>query len=344
MSKRVLAGWLIAMVTVAFGGSAVAQSIHIPGVGRLRAPSELRAPLRALGEAAREADRQSPPQPCGSRDRRRFPQDCRNDGRAITGAVPAPPVVSAADLEPVPGLVLPVQNGAVKLRVSASPGSMRYAVQAGYAWSNGDGVPQNLDQGLAWFREADRLQRVQNDTSLSEGIAEMLRIYGWTDVLLLLQKGQIYSSDPVIATFFYGRAAALNDVQGMAALGYTYEQRHNPTMQAYWCRKAYRTARDTGFREFEIDAVNYFCAPETFVDLVAPSEVAMNRTSNARAQASSDAIRHDVEAMNEFARAFAASAQSTPEDRHSSSAEGHMDHQIERNIRRDCIASGSTMC
>jgi hypothetical protein len=281
-------------------------------------------------------------EPCGTRDRRRFPQDCgqphsANDrSRTIITPVVAGP--------PIEGLVVPMQTPAARVTLSADPDSALYAVQAGYAWATGWGVPQNLPQGHLWFMEA---QRRDVDRQQATAIDEMLREYAISDPYLLLRKGQrtLNSRDNNrVSLFYFGRAAELGEIQGMAILGHLFEGRGEFSYQYYWCRKAYRSARDTGFRPAEIDAVNHFCAHETFRDIVLPSEIEMNRISTERGNAQEAQIRHDVAAMNAFARSFISSAQSSPEQRRSMSDEGFIDHQIERNIRRDCVASGSTMC
>ena len=131
----------------------------------------------------------------------------------------------------------------------------------------------------------------------------------------MLTRGQSYSSQNQweFARFYFGRAAHLGDVQGMAALGWVYGERFNdPALEVYWCRKAFLKAR-AAKKDFEIDAVNYFCPLQSFSALMTAKERAANQISINRAKATSGEIQRKAEDMAKLVFFLTASGEGHPQ-------------------------------
>lgn len=206
---------------------------------------------------------------------------------------------------PVTGLIRPRQilrEGVASL--NARGGTVREAVQIGFIWSYGEGVHPDFEQGLAWYREAERRQGLRHDLSMQNEIRLMLANYAETDVERLFNRGiaALARNGWQESLYFFGRAAELGNAQAMAALGYVYgEGRLNPRMQFFWCRRSFLAARASR-REHDLDAVNHFCPVITFADVMTARERAANPASIARARAKSGAIRREHDAMAALAR------------------------------------------
>ena len=252
-------------------------------------------------------------------DFRGMPINCTDDesGRpAAAGDGGGAPPGGDADATPA-GLTVPVQSWRTgMLKPDAPQSSVKFAVQCGFIYAYSQGVLPNFDQALAWYREAERRQNRQHDFTLENDIRRMIASLSDTRIIDLLQKGQQQSAmgSWEDAQMYFGHAAILGDVQGMAAYGYTFSVGNNRNAQAeiYWCRKAYRGAKANGLKEFEIDAVNYFCPEETFDGLMSPKEKRDNRISIARAAQKSAAIRREAQEISDIARAFIESAHEAP--------------------------------
>ena len=173
---------------------------------------------------------------------------------------------------------------------------------------------RNFVQGKAWYQEAAQREAVLHDYSRQNEIKRGLGDLSISSIITLLQRGQIFAARNswVDAQFYFGRAADLGDVQGMAALAYVYgEGLKNPTMQVGWCRKAYLGAKRSR-KDFEIDAVNHFCPVATFDPLMTPAEKEHNKVSIARADAKEAAIRYNAEAEDRLLRYLSKLASSPP--------------------------------
>jgi TPR repeat protein len=245
----------------------------------------------------------------------------KNDTYETDETIPAGPSVD---------LIVPRQvEQADMVRADAPKKSVKYAVQIGFIWAYGQGVYPDFEQGLAWYIEAKRRQVRSRDRSMAREIELGISELTMTDVGQLLGRGQraAVRGESDYARFFFGRAAELGAPQGMAALGYTYGHNYkNARMEIYWCRRAYLGAKQTG-QEYDIDAVNYFCAEESFADLMTKKERAANKKSIVRATAKSEKIRRDTEAMAALAWELASSSYG--------SGGGYDDAAMEDSMRRD---------
>ncbi|MCB1323464.1 MAG: sel1 repeat family protein [Leptospiraceae bacterium] len=232
----------------------------------------------------------------------RIPTNCSDTPPSITEIGP-----STAELV-VPRQVL---EGAV-IAPTADPNSVKYAVQVAMIWAFGQGVYPDFEQALVWYREGERRQTESGDhrhqNEIKQGIYDLTN----NDVAFHLERGQ-RSSDREDQRFYFGRAAYLGDIQGMAALGWVYGERFkNPGMQIYWCRKAFRSWR-LSREDFEIDAINHFCPLETFDVLMTSQERAANEVSRARAKAKYEELKRDAEFAAELARVVVATGSSDAE-------------------------------
>ena len=212
--------------------------------------------------------------------------------------------------------VIPRQSpGTYAVHFTAEPGTTKYAAQAGFIWAYEQGVYPDYEQALAWYQEADRRQKLLKDFSYERDIARMIEALQLNDVGQMLTRGQSYSSQNQweFARFYFGRAAHLGDVQGMAALGWVYGERFNdPALEVYWCRKAFLKAR-AAKKDFEIDAVNYFCPLQSFSALMTAKERAANQISINRAKATSGEIQRKAEDMAKLVFFLTASGDGHPQ-------------------------------
>lgn len=214
---------------------------------------------------------------------------------------PAAPARAAA-LAPIAmaALILPRQFPMKGVDMLNAPkGSVKEAVQAGYIWSLGEGVPLDFEQGKAWFDEAMRRQEASRDYSLQNSIAEMLSQYRITNVEQLFNKGirGLMTNRWDDAVFYFGRGADLGNPQAMAALGYSFaDGQGNPALGVYWCRKGFLAARATR-QQHDLDGVNHFCPTASFDDLMTPAERRANPASIARAAAESAALKRQFDAQ-----------------------------------------------
>jgi hypothetical protein len=196
--------------------------------------------------------------------------------------------------------IVPRQSaGEHSVVLNAEPGTTKFAAQAGFIWAYEQGVYPDYDQALAWYEEAKRRQTLLKDVSYEGEIARMLGGLQLSDIGQMLQRGQSYAAQNQweFSRFYFGRAAHLGDVQGMSALGWVYGERFNdPVSAVYWCRKAFSKAR-LSKKDFEIDAVNYFCPIESFREMMTPKERAANQVSINRSKATSGEIRRNAEAV-----------------------------------------------
>ncbi len=223
-----------------------------------------------------------------------LPVNCVDQPDAAAAAPhPAAPAASAA-------LILPHQFPMKGVDMLNAPkGSVKEAVQAGYIWSLGEGVPLDFDQGKAWFEEAVRRQEASRDFTFQHAIEEMLSQYHVGDVEQLFNKGLrgLMTNQWDDAIFYFGRAAALGNPQAMAALGYAFgDGRGNPALGVYWCRKGFLAARTTR-QEHDLDGVNHFCPAASFDDLMTSAERRANPASIMRAAAESAAIERQFDAQ-----------------------------------------------
>ena len=125
----------------------------------------------------------------------------------------------------------------------------------------------------------------------------------------LLVRGQAMHRNWACSSLYFGAAALRGDAQGMAAYAYGFSAdspRPEPTMETYWCQRAYRTARANRDND-ELDAVNYFCPIETIASLMTPEERRRNQVSVVRSQQTSEAIRAQAEAQVRAIMEFALS-------------------------------------
>jgi len=212
----------------------------------------------------------------------------------------APHVASAPAPAASAALILPRQFPMKDVdMLNAASGSVKEAVQAGYIWSMGEGVPLDFTQGKAWFDEAVRRQEASRDFSFRNSIDEMLSQYRIGDVEQLFNKGThaLLTTQWDEAVFYFGRGAAMGNPQAMAALGYAFgDGRGNPALGVYWCRKAFLAARATR-QEHDLDGVNHFCPAASFDDLMTPAERRANPASIARAAAESAVLKRQFDAQ-----------------------------------------------
>jgi hypothetical protein len=220
------------------------------------------------------------------------PADCAD--------APTPRRLGGTDLALPANLIVPKQSsGSYAVRLDADPASVKFASQAGFIWAFQQGVYPDYEQALNWYLEARRRQDLLHDYSYQADIERMTAALQITSVIDLLQRGQLFSSrgDWEYARFYFGRAAALGDVQGMAALGWVHGERFgDPVGEVYWCRKAFAGARQSR-RDFEIDAVNHFCPLETFSGMMTRAERKANEISIQRAAKTAGDIQRSAEAL-----------------------------------------------
>ena len=110
-------------------------------------------------------------------------------------------------------------------------------------------------------------------------------------IIDILDRGQFESArgNWPRARAYFAAAAAQGDVQGMAALGYTYgkdvPQAVNPERERYWCAQAYAGALRSKINH-ELEAVNFFCPKPLIASL---TKTDAERRRNAAASARADA-------------------------------------------------------
>jgi len=222
-----------------------------------------------------------------------------------TGANASAPVAGPTNLPVDHTLYVPHQIAAPGVFVpNADPSSARYAVQVGFAWMVGDGVYPNFPQARAWFYEAQRRSKSQGDQEMFGISNESLYDLNVQDIPYLWRKGQEFGDGDgaKYARFYFGRAAELGDVQGMAALAWIWAHSYqNTEMGIYWCRQAY-TAAKIHNEDYELDAVNYFCPIDSIRPLMTDEEFEQNKVSVARAEQEAQQNQRDMEAVQAFAK------------------------------------------
>jgi localization factor PodJL len=159
------------------------------------------------------------------------------DKPAASPEADKPPVTDKPETDSAGPSQLPERIGSVKLRTAAANGDPRAQFEIAARFTEGRGVPQNLEEAAQWYKRA-----------AEQGLAPAQYRLG-----SLYEKGKGVAKDPRQAQTWYERAATAGNAKAMHNLAVLYAEGATGTPDFAEAARWFRKAAELGVRDSQFN-------------------------------------------------------------------------------------------